>query len=322
MYDNKIIKGNKTYIRHYIIANVFYSILSGNIKLNDGASVSSSTAPEAAAQTPLTPPFIAKTRISNVISTYNEATKANKELSLFLINLNPTTFNDSKQAIIVGQIINSAKIAFGSANTSSAIALTTIAEQYEDISGYIINLDLKIKDINIQILNITDTDIQNNFYSIQVLVNEAVLIANKASPIGGSSDIAAILNIIKTAIKSVNDLNTELKAVKPQGSKSYLTNIQKKDTLKTYGEAAKDAVNIAKNIIDKTYKLQKDAQLSAYNYRVALYNAVNQIIIGRDKNGNIIRDYLGSTPTLLLDAVNGVRINNELRDNKIKEILN
>jgi hypothetical protein len=312
MYDNKIIKGNKTYIRHYIIANVFYSILSGNIKLNEGASVSSSAAPEAAAQTPLTPPFIAKTRISNVISTYNEATKANKELSLLLINLNPTTFNDSKQAIIVGQIINSAKIAFGSANTSSAIALTAIAEQYEDISGYIINLDLKIKDINILILNITDTDIQNNFYSIQVLVNEAVLIANKASPIGGSSDIAAILNIIKTAIKSVNDLNTELKAVKPQGSKSSSTNIQKKDTLKTYGEAAKTAVNNAKNIIDKTYNLQKDAQSSAYNYRVALYNAVNQIIIGRDKNGNIIRDYLGSTPTLLLDAVNGVRINNEL----------
>jgi hypothetical protein len=39
MYDNKIIRGNKTYIRHYIIANVFYSILSGNIKLNDGGDL-------------------------------------------------------------------------------------------------------------------------------------------------------------------------------------------------------------------------------------------------------------------------------------------
>jgi hypothetical protein len=33
MYDNKIIKGNKNYLAHYIITNVFYSILSGNIKL-------------------------------------------------------------------------------------------------------------------------------------------------------------------------------------------------------------------------------------------------------------------------------------------------
>ena len=33
MYDNKIIKGNKNYLQHYIITNVFYSILSGNIKL-------------------------------------------------------------------------------------------------------------------------------------------------------------------------------------------------------------------------------------------------------------------------------------------------
>ena len=34
LYDNKIIKGNKNYIHHYIISNVFYSILCGYIKLN------------------------------------------------------------------------------------------------------------------------------------------------------------------------------------------------------------------------------------------------------------------------------------------------
>ncbi len=33
MYDNKIIKSHKNYLHHYIISNVFYSILSGNIKL-------------------------------------------------------------------------------------------------------------------------------------------------------------------------------------------------------------------------------------------------------------------------------------------------
>jgi hypothetical protein len=42
MYDNKITGGNKDYTHHYIIANVFYSILSGNINLLDDASIVSS----------------------------------------------------------------------------------------------------------------------------------------------------------------------------------------------------------------------------------------------------------------------------------------
>jgi hypothetical protein len=39
MYDNKITNGNKNYTQHYIIANVFYSILSGNINLADNTEV-------------------------------------------------------------------------------------------------------------------------------------------------------------------------------------------------------------------------------------------------------------------------------------------
>jgi hypothetical protein len=35
MYDTKITTGNKNYLHHYIITNVFYSILSGNINLTD-----------------------------------------------------------------------------------------------------------------------------------------------------------------------------------------------------------------------------------------------------------------------------------------------
>lgn len=35
MYDTKITTGNKNYLHHYIITNVFYSILSGNINLVD-----------------------------------------------------------------------------------------------------------------------------------------------------------------------------------------------------------------------------------------------------------------------------------------------
>ena len=310
MYDNKIIRGNKTYIRHYIIANVFYSLLSGNIKLNEGASAASLTTTESVAQTKLTPPLIAEKRISNVISTYDEAKKANRELSSLLTNLNPKTFNNSKETI--DKIINSAKIAFGSANESSKIALDTIVEQYEDISRYIINLDSIITDINKKITNITPTDIQNNFYSIEVLVNEAVLIANKATPVGGSVEMATKLVLIKKAIKSVIDLNTELTAVKPQGSKATLTNEEKKSTLKKFGDSARVAVNAAKIIINKTYELQTNAKTSAYNYRVALYKAVNNIIVGKDSNGNIIRSNLGSETTLLLDAVNDEQIKSQL----------
>ena len=39
LYDNKIIKGNKNYIQHYIISNVFNSILCGYIKLNNDKSI-------------------------------------------------------------------------------------------------------------------------------------------------------------------------------------------------------------------------------------------------------------------------------------------
>ena len=41
MYDNKITGGNKNYTHHYIIANVFYSILSGNINLIDDVNLTS-----------------------------------------------------------------------------------------------------------------------------------------------------------------------------------------------------------------------------------------------------------------------------------------
>jgi hypothetical protein len=41
LYDNKIVNGNKNYLRNYIITNVFYSLLNGNIKLNDDVKIRS-----------------------------------------------------------------------------------------------------------------------------------------------------------------------------------------------------------------------------------------------------------------------------------------
>ena len=52
MYDNKIVNSNKSYIHHYIITNVFYSILTGNIKLNNNPEPVSAATPGV---TPVTP---------------------------------------------------------------------------------------------------------------------------------------------------------------------------------------------------------------------------------------------------------------------------
>lgn len=41
LYDNKIVNGNKNYLHNYIITNVFYSLLNGNIKLNDDVKIRS-----------------------------------------------------------------------------------------------------------------------------------------------------------------------------------------------------------------------------------------------------------------------------------------
>ena len=39
LYDNKIVNGNKNYLHNYIITNVFYSLLNGNIKLKDDVKI-------------------------------------------------------------------------------------------------------------------------------------------------------------------------------------------------------------------------------------------------------------------------------------------
>jgi hypothetical protein len=41
LYDNKIVNGNKNYLHNYIITNVFYSLLNGNIKLKDDVKIKS-----------------------------------------------------------------------------------------------------------------------------------------------------------------------------------------------------------------------------------------------------------------------------------------
>lgn len=44
LYDNKIVNGNKNYLQNYIITNVFYSLLNGNIKLKDDVKIDTTNA--------------------------------------------------------------------------------------------------------------------------------------------------------------------------------------------------------------------------------------------------------------------------------------
>ena len=318
MYDNKIIRGNKTYIRHYIIANVFYSILSGNIKLNDGGDLDKPVA--TVPQVDLTIPFIAKTRIANIQIMYDEATKANEDISSLLTNLNIGLNTDN-----IGNIINYAKKAFGTANSASKTALTAITSSYEDICWYIITLYAVIDDINKTISQITADVVSGNFYAIEILVDEAVIKAGKALPTVRNADIPISLEIInkldvvKKAKESVDNLKSELNAVKPNGSKAGLNVEEKKYTLTESGKKAKDAVQYAKNLFIKGYDLQLTSSSSANDYRVALYKAVNNIIIGKDPtNGSLTRSYLGSEQSLILEAVNGETISGELIKSKLE----
>jgi hypothetical protein len=84
MYDNKIIKSNKSYIHHYIIANVFYSILSGNITLNYPTAVSP-------AKPPVVPPPI--NEADDNIKYYNSEKIKDNSLKFASMNSSSLTNN-------------------------------------------------------------------------------------------------------------------------------------------------------------------------------------------------------------------------------------
>ena len=85
MYNNKIVYSNKSYIRHYIITNVFYSIISGNIKLNEITP----TLPA----TPTLPELIPINEINDNIKYYN--IDRIEENSLKFANMNNSILSNS-----------------------------------------------------------------------------------------------------------------------------------------------------------------------------------------------------------------------------------
>ena len=264
MYDNKIIRGNKTYIRHYIIANVFYSLLSGNIKLNEGASAASPTTAESVAQTNAT----------NVQSAYDAAKKVNDDIIILRTDLDKVS--DSKDALekLKAYVAN---ISVSTVASSAILAQTKAETAYNNtkivaLKTALDNLNIKIQGIDIT--GISSDNIDSKKAAISTIITEAKSATNSA---GTTGQILAVTNaigaftgiyekeitdelrgIINNAIDSINNLKTQI-----DNLSSSATYENKKAIITKYAEYAKREVVNAKNVIDGTYSRQLAAVNSA-----------------------------------------------------------
>ena len=255
MYDNKIIRGNKTYIRHYIIANVFYSILSGNIKLNNGGDLR----PTAQQQT-------AKTKSELIKEAYDAAKKTNDDIILLLNDLYDVQSKpDDEQKAKVKKSADTIYIppSTGVAEAGSAtVAETKAKTAYNDsmsstITAFIAALnalDTKIQGINIITPDITPSTLTTIIREISGLVSTLsakndLLISNEISD--------GTLAIVNNAKDSVNTMKDEFSNINTGGSKFSITNEAQKKLL--YVNAVKNAksmVAYAKNVVNDPYRLQ------------------------------------------------------------------
>jgi hypothetical protein len=282
MYDNKIIRGNKTYIRHYIIANVFYSILSGNIKLNDGGDLS-----------PTLVQISAKTNSDKITAAYEAAKKANDDILLLLTNLydlsklkavaepvsatapvsgvtitpvgQKTTEQKTKVKNYADAIytpVSGAVAEAGSATVAETNAITAYDSRSKTIKDFIaalIALDKKIKDINITTPEITSDKLTKIIGEINLLVSTLVttrnLVINEIS-VGTLAIVDNAKNSVSTMIAEFIDINTN-------GSKNSNTDAQKNLFYVNAVKNAKSALAYAKNVVDDAYRLQLTSTESA-----------------------------------------------------------
>lgn len=96
IYNNKIIMGNKTYIHHYIIANVFYSILTGNIKFNQKSAIDVSAVKNRN--------DVVEYKEANINEAYEEAHNVNNYTRYLLAELNIIINMDKSQEITKSRI--------------------------------------------------------------------------------------------------------------------------------------------------------------------------------------------------------------------------
>ena len=271
MYDNKIIRGNKTYIRHYIIANVFYSLLSGNIKLNEGASAASPTTAES----------VAKTNATNVQLAYDAAKKVNDDIIILRTDLDKVSNSKDALARLKAYVAN---ISVTTLATSANLAQTTAETAYNNtkilaLKTALDNLNIKIQDIDIT--GISSANIDSKKAAISTIITQAKSATISA---GTTGQILAVTNaigaftgiyekeitdelrgIINNAIDSINNLKTQI-----DNLSSSATYENKRTIITKYAEYAKREVVNAKNVIEGTYS----RQLAAVNSATTLNNLV------------------------------------------------
>jgi hypothetical protein len=312
MYDNKIIKGNKTYIRHYIIANVFYSILSGNIKLNEGA-VPSSTAPEAVMQT-------------KIKEAYDAAKKVNDDIFKLRTDLK-IVIDNSDYASSKTQANNISVITL----TASADSAQTKAERIYN-NARIIALKNALNNLNIKIQSIVITGIDSNnidskITDISNIVNDAI--STSSSTGGQIGAVTTAINafagdylmeitkelrdIVNNATKSVNDLKTQIDNI---NSNSYSYDM-KNNIISKYVEYTKREVLNAKDITDSTYSVQKASVTSATTLNNLVKGDVTTTINAINSVGNLAnRDTIKAAATAAFKYIINAK---QLSDNALKD---
>ena len=313
MYDNKIIKGNKTYIRHYIIANVFYSILSGNIKLNEGA-VPSSTAPEAVVQI-------------KIKEAYDAAKKVNDDIFKLRTDLK-IVIDNSDYASSKTQANNISVITL----TASADSAQTKAERIYN-NARIIALKNALNNLNIKIQSIVITGIDSNnidrkITDINNIVDDAI---STSSPTTGGQigAVTTAINafagdylmeitkelryIVNNATKSVNDLKTQIDNI---NSNSYSYDM-KNNIISKYVEYTKREVLNAKDITDSTYRVQNASVTSATTLNNLIKGNVTTTINAIKTAENLAsRDTIKAAATAAFKYIINAK---QLSDNALKD---
>jgi len=269
MYDNKIIRGNKTYIRHYIIANVFYSILSGNIKLNDGGDLN-----------PTSEQSSAITNRDKITAAYDAAKKANEHIILLLTNLNDV--QSKPNAAQKEKVKNSADVLYtpllgAVAEAGSAtVAETTAKSAYyrsEKITAFIAALnDLNTKIGEIVITDITAANFSTKLPGIKtkvdaIITSQVASLSTAQSSVLASKEISSETSgIVDSAKESVTTLQTQINTITATGA----TGANDISSIKAKVKNAKSLVAYAKNIVDDAYRLQLTSVDSATKLKNSL----------------------------------------------------
>ena len=279
MYDNKIIRGNKTYIRHYIIANVFYSILSGNIKLNDGGDLN-----------PTLDQSSAITNRGKITAAYEAAKKANDDILLLLTNLydvqsktgasitqQKEKVKNSADVLYTPAVAKAGSVTVAVAEAGSAtVAETTAKSAYyrsEKITAFIAALNvLNTKIVEIDITDITAANFVEKLAGIKTKV-EAIITSQVASLSTAQSSVLAsneisseTSGIVNSAKESVTTLQTQINTITATGANGA----NDRSSINAKVKNAKSLVAYAKNIVDDAYRLQFTSVASATKLKNSL----------------------------------------------------